>query len=82
MILKESHCWRSGQLLDRMLKAIGLDRSKVYITNIVAWRPPGNRNPTASEIASCLPFLHRQIELIKPKIILTLGAPAAHDIFL
>ncbi|MCF6344723.1 MAG: uracil-DNA glycosylase [Devosiaceae bacterium] len=72
---------RSGQLLDRMLKAIGLDRSKVYITNIVAWRPPGNRNPTTSEIASCLPFLHRQIELIKPKIILTLGAPAAHTIF-
>ncbi len=72
---------RSGQLLDRMLKAIRLDRSNVYITNIVAWRPPGNRNPTASEIASCLPFLHRQIELIKPKIILTLGAPAAHTIF-
>lgn len=72
---------RSGQLLDKMLAAIGLDRSKVYIANIVAWRPPGNRNPTESEISVCLPFLHRQIELVKPEIILTLGAPAAHSLF-
>ncbi len=72
---------RAGQLLDKMLGAIGLNRDKVYIANIVAWRPPGNRNPTISEIASCLPFLHRQIEFVAPKIILTLGAPAAHTLF-
>ncbi len=72
---------RSGQLLDKMLKAISLDRDKVYIANIVPWRPPGNRNPTKDEIASCLPFLHRQIELVNPKIIMTLGAPAAHTLF-
>ena len=54
---------RSGQLLDRMLKAIGLDRTKVYIANIVPWRPPGNRTPTPVETQICLPFVQRQIEL-------------------
>jgi uracil-DNA glycosylase len=54
---------RAGQLLDRMLAAVGLDRRSVYIANIVPWRPPGNRTPTPQEIAACLPFIRRQIEL-------------------
>src|SRR3546814_10245612 len=60
----------AGQLLDRMLAAIGLDRSQVYITNLLYWRPPGNRNPTPGEIASCQPFLERQIEILQPKLLL------------
>ena len=72
---------RSGQLLDRMLAAIGLDRTKVYIANTVPWRPPGNRTPTPAEIALCLPFLHRQIELAAPDFLVTLGAPAAQTLF-
>lgn len=72
---------RSGQLLDRMLAAIGLDRTKVYIANTVPWRPPGNRTPTPEEIALCLPFLHRQIELVAPRIIVTLGGPAMQTVF-
>lgn len=72
---------RSGQLLDRMLGAIGLDRTKVYIANTVPWRPPGNRTPTPHEIGVCLPFLYRQIELVSPKLILTLGAPATQTMF-
>lgn len=67
----------SGQLLDRMLAWIGLDRTKVYITNILPWRPPGNRSPTAAEIAVCLPFAERQIELVKPDILVLLGGTAA-----
>lgn len=67
---------RAGQLLDRMLGAIGLDRTKVYIANTVPWRPPGNREPTPQEIAACTPFLHRQIELVAPRILLTAGAVA------
>lgn len=66
-----------GKLLDKMLLAIGLDRTKVYITNLIPWRPPGNRAPTASEIESCLPLLIQHIELIKPKIIVFLGGMAA-----
>jgi len=67
----------AGQLLDRMLAAIGLDRSKVYITNLLYWRPPGNRNPTPGEIASCLPFLERQIEILQPKLLLLVGGMSA-----
>lgn len=67
----------SGQLLDRMLKTIGLDRSKVYITNVIYWRPPGNRTPTAAELAICQPFLERQIDLIKPKLLVFVGGIAA-----
>jgi DNA polymerase len=67
----------SGQLLDRMLGTIGLDRSKVYITNVIFWRPPGNRSPTAAEIAICQPFLERQIELIRPKFLVFVGGIAA-----
>ena len=69
---------RSGQLLEKMLKAIGLSREEVYITNILPWRPPGNRTPTDGEVAVCLPFLKRQINLIKPQIILLLGGSAAN----
>ena len=61
---------RSGHLLYKMLTAVGLKREDCYITNVLPWRPPGNRTPTDSEVAVCLPFLRRQIELVKPKIIL------------
>ena len=67
----------AGQLLDRMLAAIDLDRDKVYITNLLYWRPPGNRNPTPAEIASCLPFLERQIEILRPKLLLLVGGMSA-----
>lgn len=67
---------RAGQLLDRMLASIGLDRTGVYIANIVPWRPPGNRTPTPQEVAACLPFTLRQIELARPEVLVTLGAPS------
>lgn len=67
----------SGKLLDRMLAAIGLDRTRVYITNTVFWRPPGNRAPTALELATCLPFLERQIELLQPAVLVFVGGIAA-----
>jgi len=68
---------RSGKLLDRMLAAIGLDRTSVYIANIVPWRPPGNRTPTPQESQICLPFILRQIELADPDILACLGGPSA-----
>jgi len=68
---------RSGQLLDRMLAAIGLDRSNVYIANVVPWRPPGNRTPTPQESQICLPFIKRQIELADPDVLVCLGGPSA-----
>jgi DNA polymerase len=68
---------RSGQLLDRMLAAIGLDRTSVYIANVVPWRPPGNRTPTPQESQICLPFLKRQIELADPDILVCLGGQSA-----
>ena len=67
----------SGQLLDRMLASIGLDRDTVYITNMLAWRPPGNRKPTGEETAMCLPFIRRHIELVAPKILVFVGGTAA-----
>ena len=67
----------SGQLLDRMLATIGLDRSNVYLTNLIYWRPPGNRPPSPDEIATCLPFLERQIELVRPRILVSVGGVAA-----
>jgi uracil-DNA glycosylase family 4 len=72
---------RSGQLLDRMLAAIGLDRTSVYIVNTVPWRPPGNRTPTPEEMELCLPFLNRQVELVAPRLVLTLGGPAMQTVF-
>ena len=68
---------RSGKLLDLMLHAIGLDRSKVYIANIVPWRPPGNRTPTPVETQICLPFIQRQIELADPDVLVCVGGPSA-----
>ena len=71
---------RSGQLLNRMLEAIGLEREAVRVTNAVPWRPPGNRPPTPAETQICLPFVQRQIELVRPKILVCLGSPAAKAI--
>ncbi len=66
----------SGQLLDVMIGHIGLDRTSAYITNILPWRPPGNRQPTPAEVAACLPFIQRHIELIGPKVLVLLGGTA------
>jgi len=71
---------RAGQLLDKMLAAIGLDRSKVYITNVLNWRPPQNRDPSPEEAAACLPFLHRHIELADPKLVILLGAVSVRHV--
>jgi len=71
---------RAGQLLDKMLAAIGLDRTKVYIANVAPWRPPGNRTPTPQELALCLPFVRRQIELVAPDLLVLLGASAAQTL--
>ncbi len=68
---------QAGRLLDNMLLAIGLKRSDVYIANVVKCRPPSNRQPHASEMAACLPYLENQIALIQPKIIVALGRTAA-----
>jgi len=70
----------SGRLLDRMLACIGLDRSSVYITNMLFWRPPGNRTPTAAEIASCLPFTERHIELAAPDYLVLVGGMSAKNL--
>lgn len=71
---------RSGQLLDRMLGAIGLNRESVYIANIVPWRPPGNRKPTPQETAVCRPFIERQIQLADPEFLVLLGGSAASEL--
>ena len=69
----------SGYLFDRMIRSIGLDRSKnAYITNILPWRPPGNREPTVTEIAICLPFIRRHIALVRPRVIVLVGEIAAN----
>ncbi len=67
---------RAGQKLNEMIAAIGLKREEVYIANVVKCRPPGNRDPKPDEVAMCSPFLFRQIEAIRPRVIVTLGAPA------
>ena len=67
----------SGQLLDRMMASIGLDRTGFYITNILPWRPPGNRQPSAAEISACRPFVDRHIELVAPKLLVFVGGTAA-----
>ena len=71
---------RAGQLLDRMLASIGLDRAKVYIANVVPWRPPGNRTPTPQETAICLPFMRRQIALVNPQLLVCLGGSATQTL--
>ena len=70
----------AGRLLDLMVRAMGLARDAVYITNIVKSRPPGNREPRADEIEACFPYLKRQIELVSPRIICTLGRPASNTL--
>jgi uracil-DNA glycosylase len=71
---------RAGQLLDCMLRAIGLDRQHVYIANVVPWRPPGNRTPTPQETQACLPFIRRQIQLAAPEILVCLGGSATQTL--
>ena len=72
---------RAGQLLDKMLASIGLDRrTNAYITNVINWRPPDNRDPTPEEAAACLPFLRRHIELAQPRVMILLGAVAARHV--
>jgi uracil-DNA glycosylase family 4 len=71
---------RSGKLLDRMIATIGLDRSKAYIANVIPWRPPGNRTPTPQETQICLPFIRRQIELVNPDVLVTLGNPSTQTL--
>lgn len=72
---------RAGQLLDKMLAAIGLGEPQVHITNVVYWRPPGNRTPTPQETLACRPFLERQMELVAPDIVVALGGAAAKEVF-
>ena len=67
----------SGRLLDRMIAAIGLSRESVYITNILPWRPPGNRKPTSAECTACLPFIQRHIGLVAPRVLVLVGGTAA-----
>ena len=68
---------RAGKLLDKMIASIGLDRDKIYISNVIPWRPPNNRQPTTEEILQCLPFIQRHIEIINPLIIVLLGGTAS-----
>jgi DNA polymerase len=70
----------AGQLLNAMLKAIGLDRAEVFIANVLKCRPPGNRDPSPQEVRSCLPYLSRQIALLRPRIILCVGRIAAQNL--
>ncbi len=70
----------SGKLLDLILAAIGLDRTSVYIANIIPWRPPGNRDPSPQETQICLPFIKRQIELVDPDILVCLGKPSSQAV--
>jgi DNA polymerase len=78
--LGEPFVGRAGKLLDAMLEAIGFARQQVYIANIIKCRPPGNRDPHIEEAASCQPYLHRQIALIQPKLILSVGRVSAHNL--
>ncbi len=71
---------RAGKLLDEMLRAVGLDRGTVFITNILKCRPPGNRDPAADEAAACRDHLERQIEMIKPRLVLAVGRIAAQQL--
>jgi uracil-DNA glycosylase family 4 len=71
---------RAGHLLDKMLAAIGLGEADVYITNVVYWRPPGNRTPTPQEVQACQPFLERQIEIVAPEVLMLLGGAAAKQV--
>jgi DNA polymerase len=76
-LLGEPFVGRAGELLDKIIGAMGLEREQVYIANIVKCRPPENRNPTPEEMAACLPYLKRQIEVLQPDVICALGGVAA-----
>jgi DNA polymerase len=71
---------RAGQLLTKIIESIGLQRSDVYIANVIKCRPPGNRNPEPQEVATCQPFLFRQIDTIRPRVVVALGTFAAHTL--
>ena len=71
---------RSGKLLDRMIAAIGLDRTSAYIANVIPWRPPGNRDPTPQETEICRPFIERQIFLVDPDFLVLLGKASANQL--
>jgi DNA polymerase len=71
---------RAGQLLTKIIQSIGLERSDVYIANVIKCRPPGNRNPEPDEVATCQPFLFRQIDAIRPRVVVALGTFAAHTL--
>ena len=71
---------RAGKLLNRMMQTVGLKREDVYICNVVKCRPPGNRTPETDEVEACSPFLYRQIEAIKPRLVCCLGAPAVRTV--
>ena len=71
---------RAGQLLTSMLAAIGLKREQVYIANILKCRPPGNRNPAPAEVVCCMPYLERQVQLVRPRLILSIGAVSAQNL--
>src|ERR1700754_4513746 len=71
---------RAGKLLDRMIASIGLDRTSVYIANVIPWRQPGNRTPTPQETAICLPFMRRQIALVSPRLLVCLGASSTQTL--
>lgn len=71
---------RAGQLLENILRSIGLERGEVFICNVLKCRPPNNRTPEPLEVGACSPYLHRQLELIRPKVILALGKPAANTL--
>lgn len=71
---------RAGQLLNQMLRAVGLEREQVFIANVLKCQPPGDRNPLPAEVSQCLPYLHRQIALLQPRLILAVGAVAAHNL--
>lgn len=73
-------CGQSGQLLDKVFKSIGLDRTTFYITNTVFWRPPGNRQPSKEELAICQPFLQKHIALVSPRLLILAGSTAASGV--
>ena len=71
---------RAGEMLNKQIAAMGLTRDEVYIANVVKCRPPGNRTPTPAEVETCWDYLHRQIDIIRPRVIVTLGGPATKQI--
>jgi DNA polymerase len=71
---------QSGQLLNNIIASIGLDRTNAYISNIIPWRPPGNRPPTTQEISMCLPFIQKHIAIVKPRVLVFVGGVSAKSL--